>query len=59
MEFKELSLREAAEFDRENGNANKQTGWGKICSKRAGENSRSQRRHQNFKNGVKSGRPSR
>lgn len=58
MEYKELSLRDAAEHDRENGAAAKKTGWGKICAQRAGENSRSQRRHKNFKNGVKSG-PSR
>lgn len=58
MEYKELSLRDAGEFDRENGAAAKKTGWGKICAQRSGENSRSQRRRKNFKNGVKSG-PSR
>lgn len=50
-----LSLRDAAEHDRENNVRNNLTGWGKVCAKRAGDNSRSQRRHRNFREGVKSG----
>lgn len=46
-----LSLRDAGEYDRENGARNKLTGWGKVSAKRAGDNSKSQRRRRNRREG--------
>lgn len=44
-EYKQLSLRESAKFDLENGARDKLTGWGKICKERNEKGtSRKQRR---------------
>jgi hypothetical protein len=36
MEFKQLSLTQAAKYDHDNGLKTRLTGWGKICHERAG-----------------------
>ena len=49
-EYKQLSLRESAKFDKENGAKLKLTGWGLICRERNQKGiSRKQRRLQNQK----------
>lgn len=48
-EYRSMTLGECARFDKENGLAQRITGWGKICKLRANENSKSQRRKRNEK----------
>lgn len=46
-DYKQLSLRQSAEFDHRTGQKNKLTGWGKICRDRAAKKiSRKARREQ-------------
>ncbi len=44
MEYKQMSLRECAQFDKNTGAREKLTGWARICKARSGPNSKSQRR---------------
>jgi len=46
---KQLSLTEAGKQDAANGARTKLTGWGLVCKRRTGENSKSQRRKRNRK----------
>lgn len=42
--LRQMSLRECAKFDKDNGAKQRLTGWGAVCKARTGPHSKSQRR---------------